>query len=43
MDAACIERQTFRLHLLSSLCLGASMGIIRLQEVIAKKTLAALD
>jgi MFS family permease len=38
-----LEQQTFRLHLIHSLLLGASMGIIRLQEVIAKKTLAAQD
>jgi MFS family permease len=43
MHGCDLERQTFRFHLLSSLTLGASWGVLTLLEVIAKKSLGAQD
>jgi hypothetical protein len=43
IEARNIEKKTFLLHLISQLLTGVSLGILLLQDVILKKSLAASD
>jgi hypothetical protein len=43
LEVAAVEKKTFILHLISQVFNGISLGILLLQDVILKKTLAASD